>query len=148
MKRSNVIERATIVAASVLVAAQLLMCSGSGSSAATACNVVDDCWSAPEAADLGRCAPKEVACLAGRCRVACAQPCEVVDPLVSPCRDARLVCNQSKSGKEGFAFCAGGPIACESLDDCPLSIPTGSAGEAWVCEDKVCRLSGFNYDWR
>jgi hypothetical protein len=145
MKRLNTFKQGAALVVLLLAAAPLVTC---GSSGATACKVADECWSAPEADDLGRCAPKEVACLADRCRIDCAQPCEVVDPLVSPCRNPAQVCNQSKSGKEGSPYCASGPIACESVDDCPLSIPTGSADDAWACEASVCRLPGFQYAWR
>jgi hypothetical protein len=145
MRRFSVIERGAPLVGLLLVAAQLVTC---GSSSATACKVADECWSAPETEDLGRCGPKEVACLADRCRVDCAQLCEVVEALVNPCRNPAQVCNQSKSGKEGSPYCASGPIACESVDDCPLSIPTGSANDAWTCENKVCRLPGFEYAWR
>lgn len=146
MNRLNDFRRHAALFALLLVASPLVTCGSS--SAATACRVADECWSAPEAADAGRCAPKEVACVAERCRIDCAQPCEVVDPLVSPCRNPAQVCNQSKGGKVSFPYCASAPIACESIDDCPLSIPTGSPDDAWACENKVCRLPGFDYPWR
>jgi hypothetical protein len=134
---------AAIVA--LLSGAQLVTCAGSS---ATRCDVADECWAAPEGAELGRCDPKEVACLQGSCRLACAQPCEVVDPSVNPCRDAKQICNQSKSRKVAEPFCASSAIACDSVDDCPLSLPSGSIGDAWSCDSNVCRFPGFEYAWR
>lgn len=129
----------------VFAATQSVMCSGSDTP--SACETADDCWNTPEAEGLGRCAPKEAACVRGACRIACPQLCEAVEPNVNPCREPALVCNQSSSGSVDLPFCAHAPIACESVDDCPVTRPsTAEAGE-WTCEQGVCRFPGFAYVW-
>jgi hypothetical protein len=130
-----------------LVAA-LTMCT-SEADKPSPCETADDCWSAPEAKELDRCAPAEAACLGGSCRLACAQTCEVVDPQVNPCHDPKLICNQAKNGAIDLPFCAGSPIACTSADDCPVGLPEGAADDAtqWDCDAGVCRFPGFVYAW-
>jgi hypothetical protein len=84
--------------------------------------------------------------------VACAQPCEVIDPQVNPCRDSRLVCSQSKSGDNSFPYCASGPLSCTNADDCPIALPPSqtvdSAAPVWSCVDGVCEFPGFHYVWQ
>jgi hypothetical protein len=130
-----------------LLASAQLMCT---SRPPSPCNVKDDCWNTPESEELGRCAPREVACIRGACRVACAEPCEVIDPEVNSCRDSRLVCTQSKSGDNTFPYCASGPISCTTADECPLSLPQTADGGTgtWSCVDSVCQYPGYSYVWQ
>lgn len=149
MKRFNAFAKRPLQALLNLAAmCTLAMCSASNG--ATPCAVANDCWNTPEGARLGRCAPKEVACVAGSCRVACPQLCEVVDPHTNPCRDAKQVCNESRSGRVDLPYCASGPIACDSSADCPLYVPVDDANEGaeWTCEAGVCHFPGFDYAWR
>lgn len=135
--------RALPFAALLWLSTSVANCSSSGP---TPCKVADDCWNTPETQELGRCAPKDVACVQGSCRAACGAPCEVVDPNVNPCKDPELVCTQSQNNLVDLPFCAAAPIACVSAEDCPVAIPGSSSG-AWSCEDEVCRFPGFRYAW-
>ena len=144
MKTFEIIRAGLLAAALLWLSAALANCSGNR---ATACKVADDCWNTPETHELGRCAPKEVACVQGSCRAACGQLCEVVDPNLNPCKDPSRVCTQSQNNSVDLPFCAAAPIACEGAEDCPVSLPQTGSG-AWSCDDGVCRFPGFQYTWQ
>ena len=113
------------------------------------CRVKGDCYNTHESQELGRCAPREVACIRNACRVACPQPCEVLDPQVNPCRDTRLVCSQSKSGDNSFPYCASGALSCTTADECPIALAQADGGNgAWACVGGVCQFPGYRFVWQ
>lgn len=115
----------------------------------TPCASAAACWNAQESKDLGRCAPREVACVNGTCRARCGNSCQVVEATTNPCQEAGLICNQSSSGKEDFTYCTATPIACENASDCPVYRPASAdaATAEWTCEQGTCRYPGFVYKW-
>lgn len=143
MKALGSIRRGFRAAALLWLLTTLAHCSTSGG---TTCKVADDCWNTPESQELGRCAPKEVACVQRSCRAACGQLCEVVDPHINPCKDPHLICNQAQNDSVDLPFCAAAPIACERAEDCPVSLPETGSG-AWSCDSGICRFPGFRYAW-
>ena len=147
MKSSEAFSRAIVtVGLALLLSGQLLMCGGSSP---TPCTAKAECYNSAESHALGRCAPREVACVRGTCRVDCPQLCEAVDPATNPCADSMQICNQSKSGQEDNPYCASGPIPCTTADDCPLVRPATAtdATAVWTCENGTCQFPGFHYGW-
>ena len=134
-----------VLSVAVALFAPLANCSPEG----TRCSVADDCWNAPEGQQLGRCFPKDLACVNGTCRIDCAELCEMIDPKLNPCRDRRQICNQSESGRIDHPYCTRSPIACGSAEDCPLFLPDTAGAETarWSCDAGVCRFPGFQYVW-
>jgi len=85
------------------------------------CQVKGDCYNTHESQELGRCAPREVACIRNACRVACPQPCEVLDPQVS----------------------------CTTADECPIALAQADGGNgAWACVGGVCQFPGYRFVWQ
>lgn len=135
--------RGAVPAALLWVSIALANCSGNSG---TACKVPDDCWNTPETEKLGRCAPKEVACMQSSCRAACGALCEVVDPNLNPCKNPQLICTQSQNNEVALPFCAAAPLACDAAEDCPVSLPQTGSG-SWSCDNGICRFPGFQYAW-
>ncbi len=125
-----------------------LIASSVGCGKSNQCTSHADCYNSQVAEDLGRCAPIEVYCSNRTCRATCGQICTTANSAVNACSDPELLCNDATTPAE-INFCTALPIACTSVDDCPLYRPPDAQGiqHDWTCERGLCRYPGFRYKW-
>jgi len=109
------------------------------------CSRHEECAGSRAAAEAGRCFPKEVFCAAGACGAGCRKICQTVAADQDACSDG-LICNDAATKRE-VSYCTGFPIACASVDECPLFRPADSGGiqYEWSCDQGTCRYPGFRY---
>jgi hypothetical protein len=129
---------------SILTLAVIAALGGCDGGNPTPCAVADDCWNSSEAEQAGRCAPKDVWCDQGECRVRCAELCTLIQPDINPCKDPALICTESTNSGAQLPFCTDHAISCSTVDDCPLFHPMNADAE-WECVDSLCQYPGFEY---
>jgi len=121
----------------LLVASVLLSCDGG-----TRCKQASDCVTSQAAKDVGRCAPKDFACIDETCQVSCGTLCSTARLDINSCEGGRI-CSATATARAEPPFCRSSPIACETVGDCPSYLP--SASGAWTCAEGYCSFPGFQY---
>ena len=107
------------------------------------CEVNEDCVDskAVRAFDNYRCGPIDYYCLGAKCHAACEDRCTDVAGTATSCQEPR-VCAPRRSGESA---CSMKPVTCETLSDCPVSVPPAAAPGEWACEAGVCVFPGWDY---
>lgn len=108
-----------------------------------ACSVNADCADSPEAERVRylRCLGIETVCQTGRCVGRCKPACQAVVADVNPCTDGALC-----GAGPGTGLCSLSPIACSSVDSCPIYRPADApASFAWTCTDGLCSAPGVSH---
>lgn len=76
----------------VVLASSVGSCRGGG----TACSNASECADSDESKSLGRCGPREFACLNAECRAACPPLCRMIQDDQNPCADPARICSESE----------------------------------------------------